>query len=327
MTRGLLLGVGAGLLVVACRPESRSPTQPPTTPPANPLAFELQHPGTHIMLLHGQTRPGVARSNAAAADNGIYYHGGPIIYAQKVAAIYWSTRTIYPGGPAPGTQGPGSGDGSLVGFFMSHLGGSPYYNINTTYDDGVGTHIQNSVTYTQYWAANTNVPLPLVPVLDQQIQDQVIAGFTSGNLTYDPNTLYLVFSDALVNLGGGFGIVYCAYHGNFSWNGNDVKYGAMRHDIDFFDCNALNGSPNNDPAADAEVNTLAHETEETNTDEDLNAWYDNAGNENADKCAWDFGATYTTSNGSTANMQVGGSDFLVQQNWVNANGGGCRLSW
>src|SRR2546430_3049762 len=65
MTRGLLLGVGAGLLVVACRPESRSPTQPPTTPAANPLAFELQHPGTHIMLLHGQTRPGVARSNAA----------------------------------------------------------------------------------------------------------------------------------------------------------------------------------------------------------------------------------------------------------------------
>src|SRR2546426_12236313 len=83
MTRGLLLGVGAGLLVVACRPESRTPTQPPSTPAANPLAFELQHPGTHIMLLHGQTRPGVARSNAAAADNGIYYHGGPIIYAQR----------------------------------------------------------------------------------------------------------------------------------------------------------------------------------------------------------------------------------------------------
>src|SRR5207249_8523178 len=79
-------------------------------------------------------------------------------------------------------------------------------------------------------------------------------------------------------------IVYCAYHGNFDWNGNDVKYAAMPHDIDFFDCNALNGSPNDDPAADAEVNTLAHETEETNTDEDLNAWYDNSGNENADKC-------------------------------------------
>src|SRR3989440_3891007 len=102
------------------------------------------------MLLHGQTRPGVARSNAAAADNGIYYHGGPVIHAQKVAAIYWSTRTIYAGGPAAGTTGAGSADGSLIGYFLSHLGGSPYYNINTTYTDGAGTPILNSVTYTQF---------------------------------------------------------------------------------------------------------------------------------------------------------------------------------
>jgi hypothetical protein len=101
----------------------------------------------------------------------------------------------------------------------------------------------------------------------------------------------------------------------------------MPHDIDYPTCNALNGSPNNDPAADAEVNTLAHETEETNTDEDLNAWYDSNGNENGDKCAWNFGTTYRTANGATANMNLGGRDFLVQQNWVNANGGSCRLSW
>lgn len=74
------------------------------------------------------------------------------------------------------------------------------------------------MTYTQYWAANTNVPLPGQPVLDSQIQAQIVAGFTSGKLTYDPSTLYLVFTDALT------------------------------------------GSPNNDPAADAEVNTLAHGT-------------------------------------------------------------------
>jgi len=322
--RWLLFTAGAGFLVVSCSPESRAPTQTFRSSPA--AVFAQQHPATHIMLLRGQVRP-LSLGAAPASGNGIDYHGGPIIYTQKVAAIYWSNGTIYPGGPAPGTNGPGSGDGSLVGFFMNHLGGSPYYNINTTYYDGGGTHVQNSVTYTQYWAANTNVPLPGQPVLDSQIQAQVVAGFTSGKLTYDPNTLYLVFSDVMVNLGGEFGIVYCAYHGNFTWNGNDVKYGAMPHDIDFFDCNALTGSPNNDPAADAEVNTLAHETEETNTDEDLNAWYDASGNENADKCAWTFGATYTTQNGSTANMNLGGKDFLVQQNWVNANGGSCRLSW
>jgi len=59
----------------------------------------------------------------------------------------------------------------------------------------------------------------------------------------------------------------------------------------------------------------------------LNAWYDRRGFENADKCAWTFGITYTTSNGSTANMNLGGRDFLVQRNWVNAGSGGCLQSW
>src|SRR5260370_13819799 len=201
--RWLLFTAGAVLLVVACNPDSRPPTQAPTQPAgsANALAFELQNPGTHIMLLRGHVRPGLSLGAAPTSGNGIDYHGGPIIYAQKVAAIYWSNSTIYPGGPGPGTNGPGSADASVVGFFMSHLGGSPYYNINTTYYDGAGTHIQNSVTYTQYWAANTNVPLPGQPVLDTQIQAHVVEGFTSGKLTYDARTLYLVFSDALLNLG------------------------------------------------------------------------------------------------------------------------------
>src|SRR2546427_6665913 len=38
------------------------------------------------------------------------------------------------------------------------LGGSPYFNINTTYFDGSNTHINNVVNYTQYWASNTNLP-------------------------------------------------------------------------------------------------------------------------------------------------------------------------
>jgi hypothetical protein len=75
------------------------------------------------------------------------------------------------------------------------------------------------------------------------------------------------------------------------------------------------------------VNTLAHETEEAATDPDLNAWYDRRGYENADKCAWTFGSTYTTSNGSTANMNLGGKDFLIQRNWVDAGSGGCALKY
>jgi hypothetical protein len=72
---------------------------------------------------------------------------------------------------------------------------------------------------------------------------------------------------------------------------------------------------------------IAHELEETVTDPDLNAWYDSRGAENADKCAWTFGTTFTTTNGSLANMTLGGRNFLIQRNWVNASGGFCALRY
>jgi hypothetical protein len=68
-----------------------------------------------------------------------------------------------------------------------------------------------------------------------------------------------------------------------------------------------------------------HEIEETTTDMMGNAWYDNRGYENGDKCAWTWGTTYTTAAGGTANVNIGGKDFLVQQNWKNSGTGGCAL--
>src|SRR2546426_541420 len=92
--------------------------------------------------------------------------------------------------------------------------GSPYFNINTTYFDGSNTHINNVVNYTQYWASNTNLPpTDYSPLSDDAIIAQIEAGFSSGALTFDPSTLYIVFTGIGVNPGGGFGAVYCAYHG------------------------------------------------------------------------------------------------------------------
>lgn len=49
-------------------------------------------------------------------------------------------------------------------------------------------------------------------------------------------------------------------------------------------------SPNGDPAIDAAVNIFAHELAETATDPLLNAWWaDSDGDENADKCSFNFG--------------------------------------
>jgi hypothetical protein len=49
--------------------------------------------------------------------------------------------------------------------------------------------------------------------------------------------------------------------------------------------------------------------------------------ENADKCAWTFGTESTAGNGSKYNITLGGQNYLIQQNWVNANGGSCAMSF
>lgn len=179
----------------------------------------------------------------------------------KVVAVYWGSSSIYAGGPTPGTTGTGAADGSLIGYFLAHLGGSPYYNINTTYTNG-SIPLVNSVTYTGYWANNASVPSNGQSVSDAQITSMLQSGFNSGALTYDANTLYSVFTGGTVNLGGGAGTQYCAYHthatvtiGGVSKN---IYVAAMPYNYGWRSgCTNGTASPNGDAAADADVNTLA----------------------------------------------------------------------
>jgi hypothetical protein len=85
-------------------------------------------------------------------------------------------------------------------------------------------------------------------------------------------------------------------------------------------------APNGNVGADGMASIIAHELAEAASDPDLNAWYDRRGYENADKCAWTFGTTSGTS-GAKYNVELGTRKFLIQQNWVNASGGYCALSY
>ena len=58
------------------------------------------------------------------------------------------------------------------------------------------------------------------------------------------------------------------------------------------------------------VSVFFHETSETVSDATGQAWFDVNGNENGDKCAWNFGTT------SNYNTYVGQKWWLVQQMWT-----------
>jgi len=79
---------------------------------------------------------------------------------------------------------------------------------------------------------------------------------------------------------GGPNLQYCAYHGHFASGSNDVKYGSMPYPS----CGGCQWTGWTAPQNFEHF--ICHETRETVTDEDLNAWYDRTGAEADDKCAW-----------------------------------------
>lgn len=283
------------------------------TQPSSAAAPELNH--RSVMSVRGQahTPVGQARPGRTGA-NGINYNGGAVMTGATKAYVIWY-------GSWTTTKQ------SIISDFLKTVGGSPYYNINTTYTNAAGAKVQNSVTWggettDAYSQGKSNLS-------DVQIQSIASSAITSGRLPADSNGVYFVLTSSDVSKSG-FLTSYCGWHTYATIAATNVKFSFVGDPTgaSISSCAGQTASsPNGDVGADAMVSVIAHELEEAVTDPNLNAWYDNRGNENADKCAWTFGTTYTATNGSLANMKLGTRDFLVQRNWVNASGGLCALKW
>ena len=248
--------------------------------------------------------------------NGISYHGGPLMLGTpNVYYIWYGNWSTASGADAT----------AILTDLASNIGGSPYYNINTTYTDGASAAITNAVHFAGSALDNYSGGTSLS---DAAIFGVVKAAIGSGRLPSDANGIYFVLTSADVTAASGFCTKYCGWHTHGAFNGVDIKYSFVGNaDRCPSSCAAQANGPNGNAGADAMASVLAHELEEATSDPDLNAWFDNRGYENADKCAWSFGTTYAVANGSLANMKLGTRDYLIQRNWVNAAGGYCALSY
>jgi hypothetical protein len=250
---------------------------------------------------------------AGSSSNGIRYHGGPVMLGTTHIYYIWY-----------GNWNGDTADSILTNLAQS-IGGSQYFNINTTYYNSANQHVSNLVAFGLATHDNYSQGSNLS---DAQIQAIVSQAITSGALPTDPTGVYFVLTSQDVNETSGFCTKYCGWHTRGTISGTDVKYAFIGNPARCPSaCAAQSTSPNSNLGADAMASIIAHELEESVTDPDLNAWYDTRGEENADKCAWTFGTTYTVGNGSHANMKLGTMDYLIQQNWVNANGGFCALKF
>jgi hypothetical protein len=254
-----------------------------------------------------------ASKGARTTSNGINYRGGPLILGTTNVYYIW--------------YGNWSGNTALtiLNNFASSIGGSPYFNINTTYYDGSNRHVTNSVANVKSVDDNGSLGTALT---DANVKTVVANAIGSGALPSDSNAVYFVLTSADVNETSGFCTQYCGWHTHGLINGADIKYSFVGNPARCPSaCAAQTTSPNGNAGADGMASIIAHELEEAVTDPDLNAWYDTRGYENADKCAWTFGATKTAANGAKYNMTLGSMNYLIQRNWVNASGGYCASSY
>ncbi|HKD05319.1 MAG TPA: IPT/TIG domain-containing protein [Bryobacteraceae bacterium] len=266
--------------------------------------------GYHAVIDHPN-----AGTSGSPSGNGILYHNGPLMLGLVNIYYVWYGNWSVDPNALP-----------ILQYLAQNIGGSPYFAINTTYTNGSGTPVANMVAF----AGSTNDNYSQGTTLsDSGVFAVASHAITSGSLPLDTNGVYFVLTSPDVKESSGFITQYCAWHSYGMVNGSPIKFA-------FVGDAATQGlgacaeqtahSPNGDVGADAMASVLIHELEESVTDPLLNAWYDSQGNENADKCAWTFGTTYTTANGSVANMKLGGRDYLIQRNWVNASGGYCALA-
>jgi Phosphate-induced protein 1 conserved region len=264
---------------------------------------------------------------AVVTGNGINYNGGPVLKNTVPVYIIWYGNW----------NGTGSNTQTTVNLIDTLIGGlsnSGYEKINSTYGDATG-NVSGAMTLIKQVFDTGSQGTRL---RNSRISAAISAQLTSGGLPTDPNGVYLFLSSSDVSESG-FCTQFCGFHTHQTLNGADIKWGFIGNsDRCPSGCEIQATGPNSTAGsgggADGMANVIAHETEEAISDPDLNAWFDSSGQENADKCNFNFGATSTcnanglcsaagTSAHARYNQTFGSNDWMLQQNWRNSGGGAC----
>ena len=240
----------------------------------------------------------------------VLYHGGRVIVEPVNVYFLWY-----------GDWG-GNTATAILPEFVAALSHSDYFKINATYQDAGG----NKATAGVNFVAAAEDRYSRGRDLDgNDVEAMIAAKLQAGDLPQDDHGVYFVLLSSDVRIYG-FCSLYCGYHG---YTPSGIKYALIGNPEA---CpKACIGptkiSPNHNPGADFMASAIAHELSETITDPYLDAWYDELGQENADKCLWQYGWPLRVGPGEMdwANIKLGDRNYFIQKNWVNEGAGYCGL--
>ena len=232
---------------------------------------------------------GLATAAAHAAHTtspNLMYHGGAVVTSQtKVQPIFWGTSwASYQGDEISG-----------INSFYGGVGNTSYLGTNTEYTQSGGARVSTAVS-----TSASIIDSSAAPSRAPQTS-AILAEVAKLYPSPTPNGYYPVYVGPAA---GSCRLLRLAQRRDDQRDAGQFAF--------FF---KLDGDSGCDPRRRrrterpaASVNVSGHELSEMLTDPQLNAWYDQKGAENADKCAWTFGSSL---------LQVGTSSYKIQGNWSN----------
>jgi hypothetical protein len=220
-------------------------------------------------------------------------HGGPVMASgADVTPIFWGSTWTDTNPKVTG-----------IDTFYSGVSGTAYAQTNHEY---IGSNGQVSTTVNSHThLLDTDAAPSGAPSTGQVLA--VVAAKIGTNAV--ANGYYPVYSDQKRGHAG-----YCAWHSWGSINGTPVQFAFFFNLDGDSGCDPQDSQTGHSQGLAALGNVSGHELSEALTDPRGDAWYDQSGQENADKCAWTFGRP----------VQFKNSSWKIQGNWSNAaylNGG------
>lgn len=219
---------------------------------------------------------------------------GVVMDAPTLVNVYWGAYWI---------SDAGTSDRAVIDAFTASVGNSAWWQIVGEYPDRRGTLPGAPAQGAPAFASDSEPPARLHST-DAELHAFLAAQLAAGNLGYDAETLYTVFSAPGTKPPRG----ECGHHSYFSTSidgkRRKVVYALVPYLTDS-DSGCGVGVTVNGPSLDPITVTFSHEIAEALTDPYLDAWGKGSDNEIGDPCATGFAAKWD------------GMTYAVQDLWSN----------
>lgn len=282
--------------------------------------------------VHFLPTPGLHQQVRGASDERqgsppLVNHGGPIMKVEKSYAIFWDPGKLQDGTP---TQGINRTYKHFIKRYFNDVNGSAFFKIQHQYASQ--GQAPSKTDFAKIWIDKTPFPKNHCSYsdvgsncfTDADLQARVIADAQAHGITNSLNKQFFVYTPQ--DEGSCFDSAcsapayeyYCAYHGYADTGSGQLVYANMPFPTvsSGNNCYYPPGGPQqfpNDLNADAVINVTSHEQMEAITDPLLSAWWDAAGYENGDECAWNFGSTL----GNGGDVTLNGHPYGLQKEGSN----------